>query len=133
MKVTSRPALPRLRYHQDAYRFVFESLQYTQEKLRRPQPRNPDDENAHITGQELCEGIRDLAVKRFGLLARTVFEHWGIRSTSDFGRIVFELIERGEMRKTDRDTLADFSDIYEFDEAFDRAYAIDTDQVFRRA
>jgi uncharacterized repeat protein (TIGR04138 family) len=133
MKVTSRPTLPRLRYHQDAYRFVFEALQHTQERLRRPLPRNPDDENAHITGQELCDGIRELAVKRFGLLARTVFDHWGIRGTSDFGRIVFELIERGEMRKTDRDSLADFSDVYEFDEAFEQAYVIDTEQVFRRA
>jgi uncharacterized repeat protein (TIGR04138 family) len=133
MKVTSRPAMPRLRYHQDSYRFVFESLQHTQEKLRRPQPRNPDDENAHISGQELCDGIRDLAVKRFGLLARTVFAHWGIHCTSDFGQIVFELIERGEMRKTDRDTLADFSDVYDFDEVFERGYVIDTAPLFRRA
>lgn len=132
MKVTTRPGIPRLRYHQDAYRFVFESLQFTQEKLKRPQPRNPDDENAHITGQELCEGIRELAVKRFGLLARTVFAHWGIRGTSDFGKIVFELIERGEMRKTDRDTVDDFSDVYDFDDAFERDYVIETAQAFRR-
>lgn len=132
MKVSSRPAVSRSQFHPEAYRFVFESLQFTQESLRRPLPRSPNDENAHISGQELCEGIRQLAVKRFGLLARTVFTHWGVRSTSDFGRIVFELIERGEMKKTDSDTLADFSEVYDFDEALDQAYVVDTDQVFRR-
>lgn len=132
MKVSSRPAAPRLRYHQDAYRFVFEALQFAQEQLKRPRPRDPDDQHAHITGQELCEGIRELAIRRFGLLARTVFAHWGVRSTADFGRIVFELIDRGEMRKTDRDTLDDFVDVYDFEVALDRAYAIDTSHAFRR-
>ena len=132
MKVSSRSAAPRLRFHQDAYRFVFDSLQFAQHKLKRPRPRDPDDQHAHITGQELCNGIRELAVKRFGLLARTVFAYWGVTSTTDFGRIVFELIERGEMRKTDRDTLDDFMDVYAFEDAFDRAYAIDTSPAFRR-
>jgi len=130
MKVSSRSAAPRLRYHQEAYRFVFDSLQFSQEKLKRP--RDPDDQHAHITGQELCSGIRELAVKRFGLLARTVFQYWGVASTTDFGRIVFELIDRGEMRKTDRDTLDDFVGVYDFEDAFDRAYAIDTSLAFRK-
>ena len=132
MKVSSRSAAPRLRYHQDAYRFVFDALQFAQDKLKRPRPRNPDDQHAHITGQELCVGIRELAVKRFGLLAKTVFAHWGVKSTTDFGRIVFELIERGEMRKTERDSLDDFVDVYDFEDAFDRDYAIDTSPAFRR-
>ena len=132
MKVSSRSAAPRLRYHQDAYRFVFDALQFAQDKLKRPRPRNPDDQHAHITGQELCIGIRELAVKRFGLLAKTVFAHWGVKSTTDFGRIVFELIERGEMRKTERDSLDDFVDVYDFEDAFDRDYAIDTSPAFRR-
>lgn len=132
MKVSSRSAAPRLRYHQDAYRFVFDALQFAQDKLKRPRPRNPDDQHAHITGQELCAGVRELAVKRFGLLAKTVFAHWGVKSTTDFGRIVFELIERGEMRKTDRDSLDDFVDVYDFEDAFDRDYAIDTSPAFRR-
>lgn len=132
MKVSSRSAAPRLRYHPDAYRFVFDALQFSQEKLKRPRPRDPDDQHAHITGQELCSGIRELAVKRFGLLARTVFAHWGVTSTLDFGRIVFELIDRGEMRKTDRDTLDDFASVYDFEDAFDRTYTIDTSPAFRR-
>ena len=111
---------------------MFDALQFAQDKLKRPRPRNPDDQHAHITGQELCIGIRELAVKRFGLLAKTVFAHWGVKSTTDFGRIVFELIERGEMRKTERDSLDDFVDVYDFEDAFDRDYAIDTSPAFRR-
>ena len=72
-------------------------------KLERAGNHDADDESAHITGQELVEGIRDLALQQFGLLTRTVFERWGLRTTEDFGRIVFELIEDGRMRKTDRD------------------------------
>jgi uncharacterized repeat protein (TIGR04138 family) len=132
MKVSSRSAAPRLRYHQDAYRFVFDALQHSQEQLKRPRPRDPDDPHAHITGQELCAGIRELAIKRFGLMARTVFQHWGVTSTTDFGRSVFELIDRGEMRKTDRDTLDDFVGVYEFEDAFDRGYAINTAPAFRK-
>lgn len=132
MSLTSRPPVPRLRFHTDAYRFVFEALQHTQERLKRPAAREPDDEAAHITGQELVRGIRDLALKRYGLLTQAVFGHWGIRNTSDFGRIVFELVERGEMRKTDRDRPSDFVDVYRFDEALDRDYVIDVRQVFRK-
>lgn len=138
MSVASKSTPLRLRYDADAYRFVFEALQYTQEKLQKP--RSPargaesDDvevEAAHITGQELLQGIRELALKRFGLMARTVFQSWGVCGTSDFGRIVFELVDRGEMRKTDRDSLDDFVGVYDFEEALDREYRIETSVAFR--
>ena len=103
MTTTSQTATPRLRYHQNAYKFVFQALRYTQEHLRRNVSGGPDDEEAHISGQELLAGIRALALEQFGLLATTVFRQWGVTTTNDFGHIVWELIERGEMRKTDRD------------------------------
>ena len=131
MSVTSRSTMPRLRYHPDAKDFVFDALQFAQEKLKRPRPRTPEDEEAHITGQELLEGIRELAQRRFGLLSRTVFTHWGVTCTEDFGRLVFELIAQGRMRKTERDTLDDFVDVYDFEEALQRNYQIDTRQAFR--
>jgi uncharacterized repeat protein (TIGR04138 family) len=132
MSVTSRSTMPRLRYHPDAQDFVFDALQYTQQKLKRPRGRTPEeDEEAHITGQELLDGIRELAQRQFGLLARLVFAHWGVTSTEDFGRIVFDLIAQGKMRKTERDTLDDFVDVYDFEEALQRDYRIDTRQAFR--
>ena len=121
----------RPRYHQNAYRFVFEALRYTQTAMGREIISESDEEEAHISGQDLLYGIRDLALQQCGLLTATVFRHWGIRETADFGRIVFELIERGEMRKTDRDQLSDFIDVYDFSEVFDRDYSIDTREAFK--
>jgi uncharacterized repeat protein (TIGR04138 family) len=121
---------PQLRYHPEAYRFVFEALQYMQEKLRKPKLEAVDDESAHISGQELLEGIRDLGLRKFGLMARSVFHHWGVTTTEDFGRIVFELVDRGEMRKTDRDRISDFLGVYDFEDALDESYEIPTQAAF---
>ena len=63
-------------------------------------------------------------------MAQTVFQQWGIYSTEDFGRLVFELIERGEMKKNETDTLSDFCGIYSFDEEFNRKYSITTSAAF---
>lgn len=71
----------------------------------------------HITGQDLCEAIRQYALSQYGLLARSVFDHWGIHSTGDFGEIVFNLIDIGQMRKTDNDRREDFENVFDFDEA----------------
>src|SRR5262245_40509624 len=98
MSTTQKAPLTELRYHPNAYDFVFSALRRTQQRLGRSQAHGPDDERAHISGQELLEGIREFALERFGLMARTVFHCWGVHGTDDFGRMVFELIERGEMR-----------------------------------
>ncbi|MEM6329049.1 MAG: Minf_1886 family protein [Planctomycetota bacterium] len=71
----------------------------------------------HITGQDLCEAIRRYALSQYGLLARCVFDHWGIRTTDDFGEIVFNLIDIGQMRKTENDRREDFSGVFEFEQA----------------
>lgn len=131
MSTTSQSTRRRLRYHQHAYQFVFAALQYTQESLGRSRDLGPEDEDAHISGEELLEGIRRLAIEQFGLMARCVFVRWGVQTTADFGRIVFELVERGEMRKTERDQLSDFVGAYDFEDAFERDYRIDTNRAFR--
>ena len=114
-------------YHANAYLFVFAALQYTQERLGRDRG---SQQVGHISGTELLGGIRDMAQRHFGLLAKTVFSCWGVTTTEDFGRIVFELIETGRMRKTDDDQLEDFVDVYEFTEALDGGYEIDTSVAF---
>jgi len=77
-----------------------------------------DELDRHITGRELCWGLRDFALKRYGMLARNVLESWNVRLTSDFGRIVFGFIECDMMQKQSGDSEADFKDVYVFDEAF---------------
>ncbi len=96
-------------YKFEAYSFVLAALHYTMTAL--PSPR-------HISGAEFCDGLKRYAVDQFGPLARTVLEYWGITETLDFGKIVFALVEVGLMRKTDEDSLADFTRIYDFEAAF---------------
>jgi uncharacterized repeat protein (TIGR04138 family) len=132
MTTTSRAIEREARYHLNAYKFVYQALRFTQQNLKRGIPEGSESEEAHISGVELLEGIRAFALEQFGLMTRTVFRFWGIRGTGDFGRIVFELIDRGEMSKTDRDQLSDFFDVYDFEDAFDRNYQVDARQVFSR-
>ena len=77
-----------------------------------------DDESRHVSGRQLCLGLRDYAIRRYGLLAKTVLNHWGVTRTEDFGRIVFALVEAGLLRKTDDDTLEDFQGVFDFEEEF---------------
>jgi len=131
MSATSKSMSPRLRFDRNAYLFVFAALRHTQQSMGRVVSKGPEDEDAHITGEELLSGIRELAIEQFGLMTLPVFSRWGVRSTEDFGRIVFELVERGEMRKTERDQLSDFVEVYRFEDVFDREYQINTSRAFR--
>lgn len=101
------------RYAEAAYVFVLAALNYVLEHL--PEPR-------HITGREMAEGVRDLALERFGPMARTVLEHWGIEQTADVGEIVFALVEAGVLIKQDEDSPEDFADVFDFDTAFESHY-----------
>jgi uncharacterized repeat protein (TIGR04138 family) len=92
---------------------VLSALNHVLERL--PEPR-------HISGQELAVGVRDLALERFGPMARTVLEHWGIQETRDVGRIVFALVEFNVLIKQEEDSLADFANVFDFDEAFQTNY-----------
>ena len=98
------------RYRPDAYRFVFEALDFTLKSLGRA--------GGHVSGRELLEGIRDYALDQFGGLAGLAFDQWGVRSTGDVGEIVFNLVEAGLMGKTDSDSREDFHDVYEFSDVF---------------
>ena len=100
-------------YSDTAYLFILSALHYTIETLAEPR---------HITGRELAEGCRALAIDRWGLMARSVLEYWGIRSTRDLGAIVFALVECGVLVKQDTDALDDFDGVYDFGAAFERDY-----------
>jgi uncharacterized repeat protein (TIGR04138 family) len=120
---------PRFTY--EAYDFVFEALRHTQRMLGREPPEETPDETTphHVSGRELLEGIRDLAVREFGLMARTVFRMWGITKTGDFGEIVFNLVEANLMSKTEDDCRADFHDAFDFDAVFVQAFRIELEET----
>ena len=98
-----------LRYKLDSYEFVMQALNFTQKKLGK---------EGHITGKELLEGIRQFALEQYGPMAKIVLTHWGIKKTEDFGNIVFNMIERKLLSKTETDVLEDFKDVYDFELAF---------------
>ena len=89
-----------------------------------PAADNDDEPERHVTGQELCESIRLYALDQFGYMAKCVLNSWGVRSTSDFGTIVFNMIEIGQMRKTDNDRREDFDDVFDFDEGLVERFKI---------
>jgi uncharacterized repeat protein (TIGR04138 family) len=111
-------------YSVEAYRFLSDGLAHTvtaihgEDVVAAASTDDPEDESLHVSGQELCLGLRDYAIRRYGLLARTVLGRWNIRTTDDFGRIVFALVDAGLMRKTDRDHFEDFQGVYDFEEEF---------------
>jgi uncharacterized repeat protein (TIGR04138 family) len=109
-------------YPADAYLFVQQGLSFTVDKIH-GQITEPDASH-HISGRDLCLGLREVAQDRWGFLARTVLERWNITSTLDFGRIVFAMVEHHLMQKTEDDNLTDFRQVYDFQAAFERDYHI---------
>lgn len=108
-------------YPPDAFAFVREGLHVSATKVHGPEPEMANPALAskrHVSGQELCEAMRDLAIQRWGLMAKTVLHNWHICSTLDFGKIVYAMIDNHLMQKTDGDSLEDFRDVFDFDQAF---------------
>lgn len=101
------------RYTGQAYAFVLTALEEVVEEL---------PERRHVSGCELAEGCRELALRLYGPLAKTVLEHWNIRATRDFGEIVFNLLEVGILSKDEADSRRDFENVFDFDEVFEREY-----------
>jgi uncharacterized repeat protein (TIGR04138 family) len=120
------------RYAFDAYVFVLESLNYAQNALgmgqevasEESQGSRDEPPQQHVTGQQLCEAIRQFALEQYGYMAKDVLASWGIHKTSDFGEIVFNMIRIGQMRKTPDDRREDFDDLYDFDTALRHEFKI---------
>jgi uncharacterized repeat protein (TIGR04138 family) len=100
-------------FRPEAYRFVLEALDRAMASLEEPQ---------HVSGADLLESIKELGRDRFGIMATDVFAAWGVRSTLDFGRCVFHLVDGGLLSKRDEDSLRDFIDKFDFRQAFEEDY-----------
>lgn len=95
------------RYGREAYRFVLAALGHTVRGL--PRERLADPERRHLSGQELLRGAVALARREFGVMAPTVFREWGVRSSTDLGEIVFQLVGVGQLRARREDRIEDFA------------------------
>jgi uncharacterized repeat protein (TIGR04138 family) len=120
------------RYAYEAYEFVFAALTHAQKMLGRL-PREEASAEAevqhHVSGPELLQGVRDLALREFGMMARIVFRRWGINETDDFGEIVFNLVDATLMSRTSEDTRRDFHAVYDLDRALLDGYRINLDEA----
>lgn len=101
------------RFHGKAYLFLLSALHTVLAELEEPR---------HITGEELANGVRDLALDQYGPMARTVLGHWGIHATEDLGEMVFSMVECGVLTKQDEDRREDFENLFDFSETFEDDY-----------
>ena len=120
-----------LRYARDAYIFLREALDHTQKSVSKPTREGRGSHEAkqeekpmvrHVTPHQLLEGIRVYALEQFGPMVTTVFEEWGIHNCTDFGEIVFNMVEIGLLAKTEKDSREDFKNGYKFDDAFRKPF-----------
>ncbi|MCL4177320.1 MAG: hypothetical protein KJ072_06200 [Verrucomicrobia bacterium] len=108
------------RYASEAYYFVREALDHTQQSVHKSAHPGREAADRHVTGQQLLEGIRLYALKSFGPMSIFTLREFGVQSCEDFGEIVFNLVEHGQgmFGKTEQDTRDDFKPGYDFEVAF---------------
>ncbi len=90
------------RYRRDAYGFILSTLDFHHSKT---------SDVGHIPASELVNSVAELAVMKYGPMAVSVLEHWGIKTTTDVGTIVYNLIDVGILAKDDDDSMDDFAQI----------------------
>ena len=75
------------RYKLEAYQFVRDALSFAQEVLglgeadsadEKPKVEAESGAEPHLTGQQLCEAVRQYSIEQFGYMADMVLNNWGI-------------------------------------------------------
>ena len=98
------------RFSQQAVRFVYEGLGQTIKRTTA--------EPGHVSGQILTQNLKKLAIEKWGRLAMLVLNSWGVKTTRDFGEIVYMMIQNEWMSAQPSDTIEDFDDLYDFKTVF---------------
>ena len=131
------------RFPVEAYWFVREALAFAADSMELESEGFDDSEveieaqmhrarrERHLTGQQLCEAIRQYSLNQFGYMAKVVLKNWNIDKTDCFGDIVYNMISAGLMKKSSRDKRAHFNNVYSFDEVFETNFEI-CDSVSQR-
>jgi uncharacterized repeat protein (TIGR04138 family) len=107
------------RYKGEAYLFVRDAFVRAATK---------SGKKGSLSGGDLLQGIRELGLERYGPTARLVFEHWGVKTTEDFGRVVFNMVSVGLMNKAEEDTIEDFKDVFDFQDEFEKKFKFRIDE-----
>lgn len=111
------------RYDSEAYFFVRDALDFTVQPLN---DASKEKKERHVTGQELLEGIRKYTLQEYGPTSLSVLKSWGIKQTSDFGEIVFNLVNTGKLGCNESDKKEDFTNGYDFTDAFVKPFEPDS-------
>ena len=98
------------RFNASAVKFVYEGLGYT--------AKNVAEEPKHVSGETLCQGLKKLALEKWGRLAMLVLNSWGIKTTRDFGEIVWLMIRHEWMSAQPTDSIEDFNNVFDFKTVF---------------
>ena len=109
------------RYAPEAFHFLVDSLNSA---IRLAGKERAEGTDRHVTGRQLLEGLRFRALELFGPLAAQVWRSWGVHSTLDWGEMVFRMVEEEKFSRNEEDTIDDFRDGFDFDEAFVESYAV---------
>ena len=111
------------RYNASAVKFIYDGLGYTIQSVKEG---GKQFDSHHISGAELANGIAQLAVKRWGRLAKSVLNQWGVKTTRDIGEIVHLMIANEWMTAQENDIIEDFDDVYDFEETFEKNFRFNT-------
>ena len=117
------------RFSRNAYFFVLDALDFTMARLGKDELTG---EERHVGGRELLAGIKEFAADQFGPMAALVFERWGVCAPSDFGEIVFNLIDAELLSRRASDSRLDFCDGFDFRETFAEAHRQSLDRIATR-
>lgn len=100
-------------YPRGAYALMPPALEFTVRRIR-------EKEGAvrHVTGQELANGFRDYMLETYGPFAWDVLEAYHLKKTSDIGALVYHLIKVGAFGKSEKDSIEDFHEVYDFKMTF---------------
>ncbi|MEM7205231.1 MAG: Minf_1886 family protein [Planctomycetota bacterium] len=107
------------RYARNAYYFLLDALDHTLVHYGKDQLTGED---RHVGAKELLNGVRDLAAEHFGAMASFVFRQWGVRSSEDFGEIVFNLVDAGLLSRRPEDSRLDFVGGFDFESVFEEKF-----------
>lgn len=89
-------------YAEEAYEFMRAGLDAAADKFCK------EDKSPHLSARELYLGACAYALDEYGPMAAKVLEFWGLKSSRDFGNVVYNLIEVGVFGKQKGDTQEEF-------------------------
>ena len=103
-------------YTEEAYEFMRAGMDSAADRFCR------DDKSPHLSARELYLGACAYALEEYGPLAARVLEFWGIKSSRDFGNIVYNLIEVGVFGKQKGDSPEQFDELPDLRQVLNAPY-----------